>query len=335
MRVLHVVRSDGFAGVERHVATLASGQAHAGHQVAVVGGDQAQMGVALTGTTVRSTSGATVAEVVSKTRLLSRRVDVVHTHMTAAEVAAVMALPRAPIITTRHFARRRGASMGGRLASVPLRRLIARQIAVSGYVAGAVDGPSDVVYSGVPGRPVSTGLRKQTVLVIQRLQPEKETGIALKAFAAADVQGWRLQIAGQGDELGKLQELARGLGVDGRVDFLGHSGKVDSLMERAGVLFAPCRVEGLGMAVLEAMSHGLPVIASAAGAHLETVGQAAEPHLFQPGDWREAAELLTSLTENEEQRASYGDQLRMIQRSKFSVEGQVVETDRIYQEVLG
>ena len=43
MRVLHVIHSDGFAGVERHVAMLAAAQHDAGDQVVVIGGDPASM----------------------------------------------------------------------------------------------------------------------------------------------------------------------------------------------------------------------------------------------------------------------------------------------------
>ncbi|WP_075957944.1 glycosyltransferase family 4 protein [Ornithinimicrobium sp. CNJ-824] len=334
MRVLHVIRSDGFAGVERHVATLAGGQAAFGHDVAVVGGDPRRMRGALAQTTVRLESAATLPETVGRVRRYARGAEVVHAHMTAAEFAASIASLGTPMVVTRHFARPRGSTAPGRLAGRFISRRIAAQIAISHYVAGAVGERSTVVHSGVPDQPRSSEARNSTILVAQRLQPEKETEVALRAFAHSLPPGWRLQIAGEGGEAERLRTLAIDLGVADSVDFLGQRADVNDLMRRAGVFLSPCRVEGLGMAVLEAMSHGLPVVASDSGAHPETVGLSSRSSLFAPGDWRQAGDLLSQLCLDEEKRVSYGAELQTIQRSTFSIDSQVAQTDRVYQEVL-
>src|SRR5690606_23141029 len=111
MRVLHALRSDGFAGVERHIATLAVAQAQAGHEVTVIGGDTAKMRSAFGSAQVVAVPGNTVAEVINQVRR-NRSVDIVHAHMTAAELAASLA-SRSPIVATRHFARKRGTTPVG------------------------------------------------------------------------------------------------------------------------------------------------------------------------------------------------------------------------------
>lgn len=339
MRIAHAVRSDGFAGVEQHVARLATAQRDAGDQVRVVGGEPRAMASVLAGAGVQHLPAATVADVVSG---LSRwrAADIVHLHMTAAELAAVLVRPalRAPLVATRHFAGRRGASGAGRLFAPMVARRLAAQIAISRFVSERVEGPSTVVYPGLPVRPtvVPASHREPVVLVVQRLEREKDSDLAVRAFAASGLagRGWSLLVAGDGAERAALESLVADLGLGGSVEFLGHRHDVPSLMDRAGLLLAPCSVEGLGLTVLEAMSAGLPVVAAGAGGHLETVGLARGPALFDPGSAGHAAELLSALAADQERRQRYGEALRMVQARRFTPEAQQRETEAVYLEVL-
>lgn len=332
MKVLHVLRSDGFAGVERHIAVLAAAQESLGHDVTVIGGDQAKMRSALGNARVQLAPGNTVGEVIVQARRHGD-VDLVHAHMTAAEFAASIST-RKPIVVTRHFARTRGASAAGRLAGRLVRQRANAQIAISKYVAQAVDGPAAVVYPGVEQVDSPIASRSPDVLVVQRLQPEKNTDIALRAFAAGAPPGWRLKIAGDGAELAELKSLASRLGIADRTQFIGFHDHVPTLMQSASILVAPCQVEGLGLSVLEAMSHALPVIASRAGAHPETVGRAVDAQLFNPGDATDAGRMLANLCSDEALRVRYGHQLRYEQRAHFTPRAQAQATEVIYRGVL-
>ena len=337
MRILHAVRSDAFAGVERHLASLAAAQRRAGHRVAVIGGDPAAMRAAL-GPGIPHRAASTVAQVAAAVRAW-RGGDVIHAHMTAAEIAVALAAPTAtPVLTTRHFAGPRGASTAGRLAEPVLRRRIAAQIAISRYVADHVDGPSTVVPVGVPDRPDGRAAseRARTVLLVQRLAPEKDGATAVRAFALSGLaaRGWRLDVAGRGSQRPALERLADELGVAAAVAFLGPRSDVADLMAEAGLLLAPCPVEGLGMTVLEGMAAGLPGVAAGAGGHLETVGTVPGAALFEPGDAAGAATALASLAADPVRREAYGAQLREAQRARFALAGQVAGTDAVYRSVL-
>jgi glycosyltransferase involved in cell wall biosynthesis len=343
VRILHAVRSDGFAGVERRVARLARAQSAAGHQVAVVGGAPAGMRASVGDPTVPLRPAATAAEVVSLLRRHGPSADVVHVHMTAAESAAAVAARTArgfpPVVTTRHFARRRGHGARGAVVAAVASSVVREQIAISRYVAEHVDGPSTVVPVGVEARPDGATARERepVVLVVQRLEPEKRTDVALDAFAASGLAaaGWRLEVAGDGSLRAELAAQAERLGIGGTTRFLGASDDVDGLLSRAALLVAPCPVEGLGLSVLEAMASGLPVVASASGGHLETLAGIDPLTFFAPGDAAAAGHGLAALAADPGRRDACAAAEQKAQRTRYTPAAQVAGTDAVYARALG
>lgn len=338
LRVVHVCCTDAFAGVERHVSVLASAQAAAGHDVTVVGGHQEQVRTAV-GPDVRVLPGHRVDEAVRSLRRLEATPDVLNVHMTGAEVAVSLAwwLRAVPMVSTRHFAARRGSRRATRGVVRLARRRVDAQVAVSQYVADRIDGVSTVVPSGVAPEPdgVSAAQRDRVVLVAQRLEREKHTDVALRAFAESGLAaaGWRVLVAGDGALRGDLEAWAATSGLGGAVEFLGHRSDVHTLMERAALLLAPCPTEAFGLSVVEAMARSLPVVAAGSGAHLETVGSVPEAALFAPGDVHDAARRLEKLSSDEHGRDEYAVRLRSAQRARFSVATQVRRTDEIYRSL--
>lgn len=338
LRILHAVRSDGFSGVERYIAVLATSQAERGHRVAVVGGDPAEMLRSLGDAPVGFTPATTVW---ATTRGVDRwrHCDVIHVHMTAAEIAAVGAVRtwQVPVVATRHFGQRRGRSRAGAAVRPLIRARISAEIAVSEYVARHIDAPSTVVHPGVPAAPlVPASDRAKRILVAQRLEPEKHTDVAIRVFAQSGLaaQGWGLDIAGSGSEATALRRLAAGLGVAGAVEILGFRSDVAALMRDHALLLATSPAEHFGLTVVEAMACGLPVIASGAAGHLETVGRASEAALFAPADVPDAARLVRELALDPTRRDRYGAALRDLHVERFSVEAQATAVERVYRSVL-
>lgn len=341
MRVLHVIHSDAFAGVERHVAQLAGAQAARGDQVVVIGGDQSRMGAESSPGVVHRPA-ATGWQTLRTVRAATRgRPDVVHAHMTVAEAASVLALlgTGIPLVATRHFAQGRGRNGPARALTGLLARRIAAQLAISEYVAERVEGDCTVVHPGVPEQPDALPARDRsaTVLVVQRLEAEKATDDALRIFARSGLAGlgWRLEVAGSGSQLESLQRLARDLGVSDSVTFLGHRTDVPELMRRSGVLIAPCPVEGLGLTVVEAMAAGLPIVAAAAGGHLETLEGLRGAVLYDPASGLDdAAGRLRGLAEDAEERDASARELQRAQRERFTLARQAERTDAVYRSVV-
>ena len=339
LRILHAIRSDGFSGVEQFVLRLALAQAADGHHVSVIGGATDRMRPALAEAGIEHIAAARTFEVKRAVRRLHRDFDVVNTHMTAAEVGTAAALwftrrsRRPAIIATRHFAKPRG-----RVGPVPIDRLVPRridaQISISRAVADTIDGPSTVVHSGIENRPVGDAShRERVILMAQRLQPEKRSDIGIRAFAASGLSedGWTLEIAGAGPEREALEALVKSLGIESATRFIGYRDDLPAVMDRAGLLIAPCPVEGLGLTLLEAMAGGLPVVAAGAAGHLDVLAGLDPRSMFPPGDIDQAARSLRSLAEDEPGRTALAIAARQRQQDEFSLRAQVSATDAVYR----
>lgn len=331
LQIAHVVRSDAFAGVERYVCVVSNALSERGHHLSVIGGEPQRMRHELRGEIEHTVASSTSR--LFRALVRHRHVDLVHVHMTAAEMAGVASLPwhRAPVVSTRHFPDRRGRRLP-RLVSHLIRRGLAEQIAISQYVAEMIDEPSVLIYNGVPERRPAS-LNAPVLLMMHRLEPEKEPDVGLRAWAESGLAkyGWRLTIAGEGRLEGALRSLAEELGVCSSVSFLGRVAETDELLGAASMLLAAAPAEPFGLAVVEAMAQGVPVVAANGGAHPETVG---EGLLFVPGDVAEASKHLIALAKDPVSRRAEGERLRRRQQELFSLERHVDSLEGVYSAVI-
>ncbi|SFR78531.1 Glycosyltransferase involved in cell wall bisynthesis [Microbacterium azadirachtae] len=338
--IVHAVCSDGFAGVERFIVRLAGAQRAAGARVRVIGGDPARMSAALAGTGVGFVPARGSLGVRRALRDVRDDADVVNVHMTAAEAAAALAFGRGrrpAVVATRHFAQPRRRRAVVHMDAVAA-RVVDAEIAISRAVAAEIGVPSTVVRSGLPAPESSRTppVRERILLVAQRLEAEKATDVAIEAFAASGLaaDGWQLWIAGEGALHAGLEAQAAGLGVAGATRFLGYRSDVAALMAQAGILLAPCPREGLGLTVLEAMQAGLPVVAAAAGGHLDLLEAVDPDALFPPGDVATAAARLRVLAADPEARERLAEAAQRRQVAEFSLEAQVAGTAAVYRDAI-
>lgn len=334
LRVVHAVRSDSFAGVERYITAVATHLAAAGHEVSVVGGQPERVPAEL-GPAIPWTEAASSLEV-AVGLLRQGRVDVVHAHMSAAEAAAVLTRPahRGRVVSTRHFPDPRGRTVARRMLGRGVLRGVSTQIAISQFVADAIREPAVVVLNGVtPGPPAA--LEGRLALMLMRLEPEKRPLQGLRAWAASGLgsQGWRLAVAGSGRLEEACRNTAAELGIAGSVDFLGRVSDTDGLLSRASMFLAPAPAEPFGLAVVEAMARGVPVVASRGGAHAETLGE--QSPLLVSGDFADVApEVMRRLAENSNLRRALGAELRSRQQSMFSLDRHVERLVQVYRAVI-
>jgi glycosyltransferase involved in cell wall biosynthesis len=328
--VVHLAVSGKFAGVERYICDVATETASRGWDVTVVGGHPQHVPAKL-GEGVRWEPGATAREALQAIRRFGRS-DIYHAHMTKADALAVATRRRhqAPIVSTRHFAAQRGASPVGRILSPWIAAGLTREVAISEFVAGRMERPPDaVILSGVPRSPCLWNAASRVVLVLQRLEAEKDTITALKAWQASRLieEGWTLRLAGRGAERGRLERWVATEAVPG-VTFTGWTDDVAKEFARAGMVLATAPAEPLGLAVLEAMAAGVPVVACASGGHLETVGRLADARMFAPGDFVDAGQALRRLL-SDPARSRLSEDGRHRALESFTIEGHV---DRLLVE---
>jgi glycosyltransferase involved in cell wall biosynthesis len=138
-------------------------------------------------------------------------------------------------------------------------------------------------------------------LFIGRLEPHKGIGVALEAFRRAPDARALLDIAGAGTMADACRAAAR---RDPRIRFHGFvtGQEKDGLLGSADVLLVPSLCwEVVGLAMLEAFAHGVPVIASRTGGIPEFIEDGRTGFLVEPGD---AAALATHINRLAGNRAS-------------------------------
>ena len=157
--------------------------------------------------------------------------------------------------------------------------------------------------------------------------------MGIRAFAASGLadDGWTLEIAGVGPERGALEGLATDLGIGASTRFLGYRTDLPQVMDRAGMLIAPCPVEGLGLTLLEAMAGGLPVVAAGAAGHLDVLAGLDSRAMFPPNDVDAAARNLRSLADDEPGRVALSLAARRRQQDEFSLLAQTAATEAVYR----
>lgn len=110
--------------------------------------------------------------------------------------------------------------------------------------------------------PVQNAKIRNIILNVGRLDPQKDQETLIRAFShiAGDHPDWHLRIVGEGPLRPQLETLIAALGLDGRVSLPGISKQIHDEYSAASIFVMPSRYEAFGLATVEAMSHGLPVI---------------------------------------------------------------------------
>jgi len=247
------------------------------------------------------------------------RLDVIHAHYAYPHaVAAVLARdmippPRRPaVVTTLH-----GTDVSSDPDSFPAVRsaVLASDgvSAVSRFLAGKAGQifrmPSPVVIPNfISPETESTEPRSRgpsdaggarILLHVSTLRPVKRAVDCVRILARVNERvPSRLLVVGDGPEASAMRSEAIHLGVSGRISFIGETPHVGEYLAQADLLLLPSADESFGMAALEAMAAGVPVVASRVGGLVEMVEDRICGRLLPVGDIEgmatAACELLTN-----------------------------------------
>lgn len=125
--------------------------------------------------------------------------------------------------------------------------------------------------------------RPDVVLAMGRLVPEKGFDTLLQAIAQSS-RSPRLVVLGDGPERQALEQQARSLGIAERVEFRGYVNEPWPVLRAVKMLALASHTEAFGNVLVEAMAHGLPVVATRCGGPEEVLGEGRHGRLVPVGD---------------------------------------------------
>jgi len=170
---------------------------------------------------------------------------------------------------------------------------------------------------------------------VSNFRPVKRVADTVEVLArVAEHRPARLVLVGDGPDRPRVAERARELGVEERVLFLGKHDSVAELLSCADVVLLPSASESFGLAALEAMACGAPVVATRVGGLPEVVEDGATGLLFEVGDVEGMAQGVRALLDDEARRAALGRQARERAVECFAAERIVPRYEALYERVI-
>lgn len=209
---------------------------------------------------------------------------------------------------------------------------LARLVTVSEAAAaslvsvGVPRGRIRVIHPGVvpETRPLASLRRSGRPIVgaVSRLSKEKNIALLLRAFAlvAKEVPEASLHIYGDGPERRELERLAEAGGIGAMTTFFGYVEDAGRRCAEFDVLAVPSSRESFGLAALEAMNCGVPVVAAKVGGLPELVIDGRTGMLVPPEDERAMADALLSLLRDRERGWKMGEAGHDAAVARFSLE---------------
>jgi len=203
--------------------------------------------------------------------------------------------------------------------------------------------PIEVVYNFVDPRVFAprkrTSLRlvpPQTKVIMHasNFRAVKNIPAVIRIFAEVRKQvRSKLVMVGDGPEKAGAEHLARELGVDRDVLFLGNQDRMEELLPLADIFLLPSSSESFGLVALEAMSAEVPVVASNVGGLPEVVEHGVTGFLHDPGHLAGFVASTLRLLTHDRLRRSMGRRGRRDARERFSVDDMVDRYIRVYDSL--
>ena len=342
MRVVHVHRIGGIGGSERHLLTLLPALAAKGVDVRFVGLD-------MPGADPFYEELSVPFERLKRPwklpwALRRGKPDIVHTHLVHADVYGAITTT-APIVSTKHNPdpfRLGPWRHAERMLARRAKRIIAISDAVRRFSIDEVGLPPEkfeLVYYGLdelprpwaPNPPLQLP-EGPLLLCVGRLVVQKGIDTAIRSLPR--IPEAALLVLGDGPGRAALLRLANELEVGDRVLMPGRVGDIAAIYKRADLLVHPARWEGFGLAMLEAMLAGKPVVATEAGSAPELVVDGETGVIVPASDPPGMAAAVNIILGEPDLARRYGTRGLERARAEFSVEKMTRGTLAVYESAL-
>jgi len=288
--------------------------------------------------------------------LRGERVDVLHAHKFGSNVWGTLAgsAARVPVLLAHEHT---WSYEGQPLRRFLDRELIARRaerfIAVSREDQRRMSAVEHIdpartlfIPNGIPPSPAPTGRDVRAELGIAPgvpvvgtvgvLRAQKAHHVLLRAASELARRGSPVAvlIAGQGSQQGRIEALARELGIADRVHLLGFREDVSDVLGALDVAVSCSDFEGSPLAVLEYMEAARPIVATAVGGVPDLIDNGVHGLLVPPRDSRALADAIASLLADPRRARALGANARARRRSEFDIVTFVRRIEDLYEELV-
>jgi len=224
--------------------------------------------------------------------------------------------------------------------STPMKK-IAMKLGLPGDRGTVIHGPvgidTDDLKKTVQQQPFAEKYGRSLVHVGNLTAPKRaETIIRALQKVTEMYADCRLIIIGEGNLRPSLEALADELGLRKHVSFCGalpHE-EVLNMLQGADVFVHCSDHEGLGMAIMEAMGAGLPVVASRVGGVPDLVREGETGFMISPDDVDKYAEKILLLLKNDQLRQKLGTNARHFAEKHLNKQTILAQLETVYEEIL-
>ena len=198
----------------------------------------------------------------------------------------------------------------------------------------------EVIYNGIPRVEIERNSNEResrsrfVVAVIGALHRRKGHFTVFDAMKKLP-ENIRLIIAGEGEMEKEYRAYVKENGLDDRTEFLGHRDDIGELLSKVDLLALPSTLEATPYVILEAMSAGIPVVASAVFGIPELVTDGETGFLVEAGDSGGFARSISRLFSDTELFRRVSREAKRDFEKRFTIERSVGQTESLYEKVMG
>ncbi len=167
--------------------------------------------------------------------------------------------------------------------------------------------------------------------MVAGFRKQKDHATLLDALSQLKDRSWKLNLLGDGELMESVKRQAVRLEIDKHIDFTGAVTNVTDYLAKTDVKLLITNWEGLPISVIEALSLGIPVIASNVSGVSEEVIHEHNGLLTQRGNTESVRQAICKLMDNPSLRTTYGENSRAMYEEHFSPQLMLEKTIQVYE----
>jgi glycosyltransferase involved in cell wall biosynthesis len=364
LRILHISSARALGGGERHLADLARGLVSRGHDVFVALARESPLCAELAGVLpveniftlpLRNALDAASAHRLARF-VRERRIEIVHAHVARDYTLAAFAAWRSPaarLVVTRHvlfpLSRLHRLTLGRAARVIAVSEAVARALRAQRLVAAD---KISVIHNGIDFARLDaaagdTGEMRRslmsgdvsfvvgTVGELSRVKGQEDLVRAAATVNRALAGRVGFVLVGEdasraGETRARLESLIAELDLSERIRLLGRRADVARILHALDLFVSASHTEAFGIAIVEALASGVPVVATETEGAREIIGAGAGGRLVPVGDAEALAASIVALLGDASERARLSDDGRASARERFSLTRMIDATERVY-----